>query len=106
MSVVGLMGRDSDQVIDDQIIETTSSRLRRYYLNRKLDAGSVPVSTTNVRKTNHSRLVFSSPRVGAGLAIGYVVSRLHSPHFPILRALSVSVFLHLSVDCFKGDLLA
>ena len=47
MSVVGLMGSDSDQVIDDQIIETTSSRLRRYYLNRKLDAGSVPVSTTN-----------------------------------------------------------
>lgn len=78
----------------------------RYYLRRSADAGSIPGSTTNVRKTNHSRLVFSSPRVGAGLAIGYVVSRLHSPHFPILRALSVSVFLHLSVDCFKGDLLA
>jgi len=56
-----LFCRKAKRDVDDgagQIVESTDSRPRRYYLDRKTDAGSVPYSTTIQEGSDSLRALF------------------------------------------------
>ena len=100
------MSSFSSHAVFGQIVESAPSRLKRCYLDRKVDAGSVPESTTKIAKVSLYRLAFfvreARGMAAAGALSSRAANRSTGPLPPLLASL-LSVSLWLSRERSRGE---